>query len=67
VASPKTDSPAPTSDVSKKLVVKRTSPQFSFYKIVYEGGGEAPDALKGNWTSPTMAQKAIDLYLKHKG
>jgi len=29
------------------------------YKIVYEGGGEVPDELKGVWTSPTFATNAI--------
>jgi hypothetical protein len=34
------------------------------YKIVYEGGGEVPDELKGDWTSPTFANNAIRGYKK---
>lgn len=48
-------------DVSKpkELQVVRVSPTSNMYKIVYEGGGEVPDELKGVWTSPTFATNAI--------
>lgn len=58
---------SPTSDVSKtkkELMVVRVSPTSNMYKIVYEGGGEVPDELKGDWTSPTFANNAIRGYKK---
>jgi hypothetical protein len=36
------------------------------YKISYTGGGEVPDELKGDWTSPTFANNAIRGYLAGK-
>lgn len=62
MASPK--APILAESKTKQLVVKKLSLQSSMFKIVYEGGGEAPDELKGAWTSPIMAQRAIDVYLK---
>jgi hypothetical protein len=36
------------------------------YKISYTGGGEVPDELKGDWTSPTFANNAIRGHLAVK-
>lgn len=36
------------------------------YSLFYEGGGELPDVLKGNYTSVFACTKAIDEYTKGK-
>jgi hypothetical protein len=37
-------------------------PVKNLYKIVWEGGGEIPKALKGLWPSQRRAKAAITLY-----
>lgn len=47
---------------SKKLLLTRT-PGGTTYQIYYEGGGEVPESLRGEWTRADRANSAIDEYL----
>ena len=59
--------PAPILVESKKTLFVEKKGQYSnMYKISYTGGGEIPDILKGDWTSPTFAENAIRGYLAGK-
>ena len=50
----------------KELKIVHAGVNSNMYKIVYEGGGEVPNMLKGMWTSPLFAQGAINGYLNGK-
>lgn len=50
----------------KELKVRYSVSRPNAYEVYYEGGGEVPDVLKGGYTSPALAQKAIDFYLQAK-
>ena len=50
----------------KELKVRYSLKVPNAYEIYYEGGGELPDCLKGAYTSPGLAQAAIDLHLNKK-
>jgi hypothetical protein len=47
----------------KNLVIIPDTNNSALVKIRYEGGGEAPDALKGLWTNSTTAKQAIAEWL----
>lgn len=50
---------------SKELkVFKKTN--TSLYFVQFEGGGNTPTELSGMWTTPQLAQTAIDKYLAKK-
>lgn len=38
----------------------------ALYRIGFKGGGEVPKDLKGMWTDPYQAQRAIESYLLNK-
>lgn len=65
---PEIDKMSPTLEgsVKKQLFIGKASGQSSMYRIMYEGGGEVPDILKGLWTSAPFAQGAIDGFLGSK-
>ena len=48
-------------DAPKKLVVDKAP--NGLYTVRFTAGGEAPDSLKGYWTSSIRAQAAIDSHL----
>lgn len=50
---------------TKKVKEMRTRliPGTALYEIYFEEGGEVPTQLKGRYTTPTEAQKAIKGYL----
>jgi hypothetical protein len=60
----KTTAPILAASKKRELQVVRKNPTSNMYKIVYDGGGEVPDELKGDWTSPTFATNAIRGYNK---
>jgi hypothetical protein len=46
---------------SRELIVKTM--KVGVYQIGYEGGGETPDKLKGDWNRKAMANSAIKSFL----
>lgn len=46
-----------------KNIIVEYDKKATLYRIKFSPGGEVPKDLGGLWTSKTMAQKAIDLYL----
>lgn len=59
-------------EVAEKQEVKRKPLKVgrkhgtSLFEVYFEGGGELPKELKGMYTSPTVAQAAIDGYLANR-
>lgn len=51
----------------KPLKIFQSNVNYSLYEIRFEGGGEVPKALKGQFTSPVLAQKRIYAFLNDKG
>lgn len=49
-----------------KRELKVYSTIYSMHKIAYEGGGEAPNEVKGLYTSHSRAQEHLDRYLAKK-
>ncbi len=45
---------------SRKLIVR--TKRVGNYEIVYDGGGETPGALRGDWNRIAFAQRAITAY-----
>lgn len=48
--------------MSDKEYIIKNVPQTALYRIALTGGGEVPDTLKGKYTSPTNAHRAIASY-----
>jgi hypothetical protein len=46
----------------KEFIVERNS-ATGLFRVKLSAGGEAPDVLKGHWTSATKAQAEVDNYL----
>jgi hypothetical protein len=51
--------------VRKRLLVRPTG-RYATFEAHYEGGGEVPESLLGDYTSVDSAQRAIDLYLAQR-
>lgn len=47
---------------SKELKIRPHKAGPMMYEVYYEGGGELPRELSGLFTSPSFAQREIDLY-----
>jgi len=49
---------------SKKFLTRLKSSSGGLYEVYLEGGGEVPESLKGLYTSPSFANKAIEEHLR---
>lgn len=49
--------------MSRSLRIERDQVHGVLLQIVWNGGGEVPQDLKGHYTTPADAQKAIDVWL----
>ena len=52
--------------MEKEFKIRYSKHRPNAYEIYLEGGGEVPQILTGAYTSPGVAQKAIDLYLENR-
>lgn len=59
-------SEAKSTSEESKTTKKATKPlkvahnrKTNFYVIQREGGGHVPEALKGSWTTPALAERAL--------
>jgi hypothetical protein len=46
-------------DSDKALRIYQSDVNYTLYEIRWEGGGQVPAVLKGQFTSPSLAQKKI--------
>lgn len=58
----KTASPKKEKVVQPRSLVLKQVVNTSLYKWVYDGGGQVPAYLRGMYTSPTDAKKAMERY-----
>lgn len=54
------------SNVTKRELIIVATPASTLLHVEWDGGGEVPDMLKGQFTSPMEAQNAIARYLDSK-
>ena len=50
--------------VQPRNMVLKSIVNTALYKWVYQGGGQVPTYLRGMYTSPTDAKKAMDRYIR---
>lgn len=53
------------SKTDKNLKICRVK-NSGLFAIKFTGGGEVPDDLKGMWTTPSLAEAAIEKYMRPK-
>lgn len=59
----KADKEATSTAPNKKTLYIRQV-KVGSYEIVYEGGGETPDPLKGEWNKHSIASSALEKHLR---
>lgn len=52
--------------MSKELKVRAVKGMGTMLEVYYEGGGEVPEILSGQYTSSSVANTAIKAYLEQR-